>query len=782
MDYRKNENELKLLNGQWKLYYCKDLDFANTNFNGTEESVKNMQNISAQVPGNFELDFSRAGLLPSDLFYGMNILKVREFEDLHLIYVTSFKKTYPLETLVFEGVDTFADIYLNGRKILSTDNMLIEHEVDLLEEKDENELVVHIRPTIIEAKKFPQNDYTRFQTFCDDSAYVRKAPHMFGWDIMPRAISGGIWKDVYIKPKRDYEIDDVYFYTENINDKDAVISGSFSCNADVEYEVKGVCKESQFFTVGKVENGKANCKIKVQNAKLWYPRNYGEPNLYDIKITVKKAGQVLDEYEFCFGIRTVCLDRTSRVDENGGKFCFYVNGQKIYILGTNWTPLDPFHSRDKERLQKTFDLVLECNCNALRCWGGNVYESNRFFELCDENGILVWQDFAMACGLYPQDELLFSQMRKEVRAVVKRLRNHPSILLWAGDNECDINIKFLCDKNPNEVNLITRKVIPEILQEVDPNRYFLPSSPYLDDVAYEAEEYSPSEDHTWGCRDYYKGDYYANTKCCFASEMGFAGMPSVKSLKKFISPEQLWPWKDDKGFEGFDPTGKDFIQSLPKDKAKDEWLIHSTALETTHSVYAYQIPLVAHSARYIFGDENDTLESFSLKSQCVQAEAYKFNIERYRLSKWNKTGLMWWNIIEGWPSISNPVVDYYFEKKRSFEYVKRAQRPLHVAFCEAENEWHAIVICNDMQVDKKVRVVVTELLTNQTIFDNEILAIANENTKIGKVPFKQTFSFYKIEFSFDENTYLSHYVNDLRGVDIDVYMECMEKVGLGKHF
>ncbi len=767
-----------LLNGEWKLYYCKDSDFDKVGFSGTEESAKGLQNIPAQVPGNFELDFSRAGLLPEDLFFGMNILKIREYEDLHLIYVTSFKKAYDREILTFDGIDTFAEIYVNGKKVLSTDNMLIEHEVELFGEKEENELVVHIRPTVIEAKKFPKNDYTMFQDYCEDNAYVRKAPHSFGWDIMPRAISGGIWKDVYLREKKICEIKDVYFYTESIEGTTATVRASFSFDGEGEYKIKGVCKDSAFVQTGEVENGRVNCRIKIENARLWQPRNYGEPNLYDIQIRVKRIGQVCDEYEFRFGVRTVALDRTSVVDENGGGFCFFVNGQRIFVMGTNWTPLDPFHSRDKERLERTFSLVMECNCNAVRCWGGNVYESDRFFELCDENGILVWQDFAFACAFYPQDELLFKQVRKEIRAVAKRLRNHPSIALWAGDNECDLNIKYHCGKDPNKVNLLTRKVIPETLKEVDPARYFLPSSPYLDEVAYATEPYSPSEDHTWGDRSYYKGDYYSNTRCCFASEMGFAGMPNAESVKKFISQEQLWHWKDDKGFEGFDPTGKDFIQSLPKEKAKDEWLIHSTAMRTTHSCYAYQIPLVAYSARLLFGDEGDTLEQFVLKSQCTQAEAYKYNIERYRLAKWNKTGLIWWNIIEGWPSISNPVVDYYFEKKRSFEYVKRAQRPLHVAFCESENGRHKIVVCNDMQEEKSVNVTVTEALTGEKVFEGATLARANGNTVVGSVPSKESYAFYKIEFAVDGQTYLSHYVNDLRGSDIALYVKCAKEVGL----
>ena len=377
--------------------------------------------------------------------------------------------------------------------------------------------------------------------------------------------------------------------------------------------------------------------------------------------------------------------------------------------------------------------------------------------------------------LWLADEIFFNELKNEIECVVKRLRNHPSILLWAGDNECDINIKYLCDKNPNEVNKATRVIIPETLKTVDPFRIYMPSSPYIDETAYESE-LPLSEDHTWGDRSYFKGSYYANTKCCFASEMGFAGMPSEKSLKKFISPSQLWPWKDEKGFDGFDPTGKDFLPSLAKDKAKDEWLLHSTAMETKHSVYAYQIPLVAYSARYVFGDKNDTLKTFILKSQFVQAEAYKFNIERYRLAKWYKTGLMWWNIIDGWPQISHPPVDYFFNKKPSFETIKRSQKPLIVAIDEPQCGYHNIVICSDLQSDSDVKIKITELVSDKTVFVGKFNAKANENTIIGKLPFNSTLAFYKIEFVLKHRKHVSHYVNDLPSCDFETYRKYIKKV------
>ena len=776
----KNNQKRFSLNGKWKLYYCKEDAIKEVAFNGTEKSLAMLCKIYASVPGNFELDFIKNGILPKNIFFGSNVLKLREYEDVHLFYVRRFKKKFDSEYLVFDGIDTFADVYLNGKRILSADNMLIEHGVLLSDEKEENELVVHIKPTVIEAKKFPKHDYVRMQHYCEYSAYVRKAPHSFGWDIMPRAISGGLWKDVYLEENRPFNITDVYCYTEKIENNVATLRCSFAVNNidhDVNYVVKGNCKKSNFTVSGKTENMKAERKIEVPSPELWWPRDYGKQNLYKITIRAFSDNVSPALYEFNFGIRTAKLERTSVIENGNGKFCFFINGKKIFIRGTNWTPLDVFHSRDAKRLKKAFSLLLKINCNGVRCWGGNVYESDKFFDLCDKHGIVVWQDFAMACGLYPQDEIFFNELRTEIESVAKRLRNHPSVLLWAGDNECDINIKYLCDKNPNEVNKATRVIIPETLKKVDPARIYMPSSPYIDERAF-MTELPLSEDHTWGDRSYFKGTYYANTKCCFASEMGFAGMPSKKSLKKFISPSQLWPWKDEKGFEGFDPTGKDFLPSLAKDKAKDEWLLHSTAMETKHSVYAYQIPLVAYSARHVFGDENDTLKTFILKSQFVQAEAYKFNIERYRLAKWYKTGLMWWNLIDGWPQISHPPVDYFFNKKPSFKAIRRAQKPLTVAIDEPADGYHNVVICNDLQTDVTVKVKITELISGKTEFIGKFDAKANENTIIGKLPFKNTLAFYKIEFVLKHRKNITHYVNDILDCPFDKYLQLIGKVGI----
>jgi beta-mannosidase len=363
-----------------------------------------------------------------------------------------------------------------------------------------------------------------------------------------------------------------------------------------------------------------------------------------------KNGVEIDSAQFRHGVRTVELERTSITGPKGeGEFCFRVNGEKIFIKGSNHVPADAYHSRDVERIPRIIDLAVECGCNMLRCWGGNVYENDLFYDLCDEKGLLIWQDFGMGCAVYPQDEEFQRALAHEAGIVVRRLRGHACIALWAGDNECDLVPSWFGDTsyNPN-TNLLTRVVLPRVLQAEDPKRAFLPSSPYMDEVAFRAGQTFLPEEHLWGPRDYFRSDYYKNSLCHFASEIGYHGCPSPDSIRKFISPENLWP----------------------NDNA--EWLLHSTCAVPELGVGEGRITLMNNQIREMFGTVPDNLEDYAFASQCVQAEAKKFFIELFRTQKWRRTGILWWNLIDGWPQFSDAVVDYYFGKKLAFDYIKRA--------------------------------------------------------------------------------------------------------------
>lgn len=755
----------KKLDKNWELFiaenfYCRD--FADNITEKSELVRRGIKSIPATVPGNFELDMQRAGLI-DDPFFGENPLKIQELENRHLWYALSFDfsaDSTDRTFLEFEGIDTFADIYLNGSLLGSTDNMMLAYEFNVQNlKKHDNELLVHIKPTVIEARKFDYElDVVAHNYYNIGSLAVRKAAHSFGWDICPRFISGGIWRDCFIGVKKKEYIEDIFLTTVEISENKAVIAYKYSTVLDgdfsTEYSLKidGVCGEHGFSVcLDKLWNNNGMSEFTVENPALWWVRDLGEQNLYKVTATLCHGDEIVDTLEYDYGIRTIKIDKTETTDRFGnGEFCFYVNGERVYIRGTNWVPLDAFHSRDSERLGKALEMLLDVNCNAVRCWGGNVYETHKFFDFCDKHGILVWQDFAMACATYPQNSEFLARIGEEVEKTVKDLRRHTSIALWAGDNECDAAAAVWrgTRKDPNK-NKVTREIIPEILERCDPFREYLPSSPYY---AVNGNELLP-EDHLWGPRDYFKGDYYTDAVAHFASEIGYHGCPSPESLKKFISKENLWPWYDN-----------------------NEWLIHSTVMELGESINSYRNPLMANQIKVLFGEEPQDLETFSLASQLSQAEAMKFFVENFRSQKWRRTGVIWWNLVDCWPQISDAVVDYYYDKKIAYEFIKRSQEPLAIIMREPKDGFLTLVASNEFSEEKQVKFKVTDIEDNTLLFEDCVKVAANGNTPLRKIAFNSSEThFYLFEWEYDGRKYKNHYVSGKAPYDFKTYLSRLKE-------
>lgn len=764
-------NIQKRLDGEWKLYLAENkncVDFANGISTEKELISYGFEKIPAVVPGNFELDLLRAGKI-EDPFFGINPILLQSLENRHLWYVLSFSFDGKADNsfLCFEGIDTFADIFLNGLKIGSSDNMLISHEFAAMGLKaDENELLVHLKPTCIEARKFDFDlDVTTHIEYNAASLGVRKAAHMFGWDIMPRFVSAGLWRSVYIAERKKDYIADIYLNTDMLADNKAYISGCFNLQLSGDYtrdyslDITGVCEDNSFnFRLDKLWHNRGNIDFEINAPKLWWPRDMGKPYLYRVNAELKYCGKTVDTYEFNFGIRTVKLDRSE--NENGKKnFCFFVNGTLVFIRGTNWVPMDAFHSRDAERYDKALELLKESNCNAVRCWGGNVYEDHAFFDFCDKNGILVWQDFAMACATYPQSDAFAEKIENEVGQVVKKLRCHPSIVLWSGDNECDLAAMFWRrhKRNPNH-NRLTREVIPKVLRRFDPWREYLPGSPYVDEGAFQrSDENVLSENHLWGPRDNYKGDYYAKSSAVFISETGYHGCPEEDTLKEFIPEDALWPIND------------------------KEWLAHSSSMELSqkNNPYYYRNGLMSKQIECLFGAVPDTLEAFVTASQISQAEAVKFFIERMRNAKWERTGVIWWNLIDGWPQISDAAVDYYYRKKRAFSYIKRSQQPLCLMFREPENDKIMLVGANEFLTDHAVSYTVTDIDTQAAVCCGETVLSANSVTEIAEIPYAENEQhFYLITWFGESGKGLNHYLCGKMPFDLKKYLLWLESSGL----
>ncbi len=754
---------------KWQMSFAKDAEISEKTPAGAAEMLKSSYPVyEARIPGNFEIDLQRNGII-DDPFLGLNVLKVHEYEDCHVWYFTSFAIEAPAggdSFLVFEGLDTFADIYLNGQRLVSTDNMLIEHRIPVNGKlKSTNELLVHIKPACIEAKKY---DYTASNfalNYNYESLFVRKAPHMYGWDIMPRIVSAGIWRDVYIENLAYERIEECYLQTVSAEGEngDAKLSAFFkitmgSClYTDYELTIEGCCRDRSFKVRRKLHFCAGSFSFTAGNVKLWWPKGRGEPNLYSVTVSLMKGGQSISSREFNFGIRTVKLERTGVIDGFGnGEFYFIVNGEKVFIKGSNWVPADALHSRDRERIPKIMEYVGDIGCNMLRCWGGNVYEDNLFYDLCDASGIMVWQDFAMACAVYPHSEEFQSRLKAEAESVVKRLRQHPCIVLWAGDNECDAAHSWRSASSDPNTNILTRRILPDAIMMHDSNRPFLPSSPYMDEEAFKKGGEYTLENHLWGPRDYYKSRYYTQALCRFASEMGYHGCPGPDSVKKFISPDKLWPYNEN-----------------------DEWMLHATAPKLDEDgQYNYRIGLMANQIKEMFGFIPDNLDDFALASQISQAEAFKFFIELFRSQKWKKTGIIWWNLIDGWPQFSDAVMDYYFGKKLAYEYIKRAQQPFCILVKEPENWANEVVASNDTREPLEVEYSIADADSGAIVLEGQATVKADSVARLGEIPFSHSDrKFYLIHWKSGLGSGKSHYLSGMPTFDFNKYQNWMKKAG-----
>ena len=708
------------LNGTWKLYYCPEGSHPIASVSELNDS--GIPSVPCTVPGNVELDLSAAGILPKDLFMGENILQAEKYETYEWWYETAF--TAPAKpdtdhkmTLHFGAVDCYAEYYLNGEKIGESDNMFIAQDfdvTDILHYGQTNTLHVHLGSAVIRSTSEPIEPNVAAFTWHVTTASInaRKAPHSYGWDIMPRAVSAGIWRDVELRCEKKYDFRYLYFNLDAIEET-AKIRMVFDASlrpehvfAPLTYVIKGRCGDSTFEHTCRYKGGGAGrIHFEVKGLKLWWPKHYGEPNLYDITVEAfdDKGEKVLSR-QVRRGFRTLKLERSDIIKE-GGCFRFIVNDVPIMTVGSNWVPMDAYHSRDRQRYQRALELADDIGCNILRCWGGNVYEDHPFFEFCDEHGILIWQDFSMACHYYPQTHEFAKRIEKEAEWAVSELRDHPSLAIWSGDNEID-DMTTRMGSDPS-FNYITREILPRVIQRLDPFRPYLASSPYVSPEGFAlGREYWP-ENHLWGQRDCHKSDFYVNSKAYFVSETGYHGCPAKSSIEKFIEPEYVWPYFDNR-----------------------QWNLHSTDQTNDPG----RVMLMHKQVRQLFGDAPADMDDYILTSQISQAEAMKFFIERVRAKMSYMGGVIWWNLIDGWPQMSDAVVDYYYEKKLAYNYIKRSSRDFIIMLDEMAAWGHDVLCANSSLKTIEGICTITDLDSREIVFEKEFTAAPNANTNLGRIP------------------------------------------------
>ncbi len=747
------------------------------------------ETIPSTVPGNVELDLLKAGRIePPEL--GSNVYLLRPWEGFQWRYSRSFPtpdhKDGDRIYLQFDGVDCYADIWVNGSLAGSPENMLIEHRYDVTEllapAGGSNTVEVYLRSSVLEGRRqVPPTISLNFPQ--PESTWQRRAPHTYGWDIMPRLVSAGLWRDVRLEVRRPVHVEDAFWYVERIDfdqHNRASVYLDYSISLPTQYQDGRVRAEYALSRGGVVRTAGSRIlaahagriRMTLEEAELWWPRGYGEPALYDgtLRLVDTVTGEVLDSRTCRVGIRTVALDRTDiNTPEEPGRFVFLVNGVPIFARGSNWTPMDALHSRDPQHLEDAFRIVTDLNCNMLRCWGGNVYEDHPFYDLCDREGILVWQDFSMGCTLYPQDAAFQQVLGEEIRSVVRKLRNHPSIALWSGNNEDDLVVTWTLKSfrlDPNR-DVVSRVTIPAALFETDPTRPYLPSSPYYGPEVYArggGEELLP-ENHLWGPRGYYKDAFYTGATCLFASEMGYHGMPNRESLEKMFPPESVYPWTD-----------------AATRHWNEDWLTKSVRVYREEGYTPDRNNLMINQVHQLFGTVPTDLDTFIFASQTVQAEAMKYFVERFRGYKFApRTGLLWWNIRDGWPLISDAVVDWYNSPKQAFWFIRNVQHDVCVLVNDDDGAGLPLTAVNDTRRPCDGRVSVSDVSSGKTLFKGKYHVDANGRTVITHLTVPKGQGMLLIRYTGEDGASLgNHYLYGAPPFALEDYRGWLDKTGLYK--
>lgn len=622
---------------------------------------------NATVPGCVHTDLL-ANKIIDDPFYRDNEKKQQWIDKKDWEYRTTFKVTaqtlaHENVELVFAGLDTYASVYLNEQLVLKADNMFRTWRVNVKPtlKTGENTLRIVFRSPVNEI--LPVMAKLNYQLPAPNdqgektSPYTRKAPYQYGWDWGPRFVTSGIWRPVSLESWDHARVSDLQVIVKKISPELAELTA----NVEVEASAAGTATIELGNLTNKVVAGKQQIKLEpgtnrvifnftVSKPKLWWPNGLGAQPLYNFRARSLVNGQVTGERLTRTGLRT--LELRQQRDEAGQSFTFVINGIPVFAKGGNWIPADSFPTRiTKDKYRFLLQSVRDSNMNMLRVWGGGIYEADDFYELCDEMGILVWQDFMFACSMYPATQEFLDNVRAEAIDNVKRLRNHPSIVLWAGNNEVETAWRNWGWRQNLPASLwddyqkIFHGVLQEVTAQFDPSRTYWPSSPHggLDD---DPESLRSGDVHFWQVwhaaqpfSDYEK----QNPR--FMSEYGFQSFPNIETVKSYTVASD-------------------------RDIESPIMLAHQRHPRGNQLVREYMLRDYAQPKDF---------ESFLYVSQVLQAEGIRTGAEHLRRIMPHNMGSLYWQINDCWPVASWSSIDYYGRWKALQYYARRFYNDLLIS-------------------------------------------------------------------------------------------------------
>ena len=636
-----------------------------TNLNGIWHMEGGNFSCDGTIPGSV-YSFLMANGLMQDPHYRDRDWEYCKLLENEFTFTRSFtykKMTDAPVLLCCEGLDTLCDLYLNGIHVAYTDNMHRSYEFDVtsLLTDGENRLKLLFHSPNLYVKEKQREEYVACaNSEClDGYSHLRKALCMMGWDWGPRLPDAGIWKDIYLLEMNSDRLADVHILQEHNK-------GEVYLTAQVTSERgSGEIQVTLADPSGVQIDLPVNRRVHIEAPKLWWPHGFGEQNLYTVKTRLLENGTVVDEKALRIGLREMKLVREK--DKYGESFCHEVNGVRIFAMGADYIPEDNVLARiTPERTRKLLEKCVMCNFNAIRVWGGGFYPHDYFFDICDELGLLVFEDMMFACMMIPTDPAMHENMAQEVRQNLIRMRHHACIAVISGNNEIEEEIVPEPQFRASYLRVF-EDIFPDIMQEICPYIPYVPSSPSTCGHFIDPQNENYGDSHYW--RVWHAGEPFAGYRdhyFRYLSEFGFESFPSEKTMNAVTAPED-----------------RNIFSRVME--------LHQRCRGGNRTILRYL------ADTFLYPTEFGTL---LFASQLLQAEAIRYAAEHLRRHRGRCMGVMYWQLNDIWPVASWASIDYYGRFKALQYVAKRFYAPVMISCHEiGETTTRPYVICEPELMD-----------------------------------------------------------------------------------
>ncbi len=632
----------------------------------------------AEVPGTIHTDLMNNHLIPNPNF-DIGEQQVQWIAEKDWEYVCEFEYAKVENTthyeITFQGLDTYAKVYLNGNLILKSDNMFLRYIVDVKKylRKGTNTLKIVFESAVnrgkLEAKKLP------YSLPGDEKIFTRKAQYQYGWDWGPRLVTCGIYKALGMYTWKGTKIKSLHHQIKSITDTLAEVYMILETESDTIQKQKFHLSLSSMINHVIIDSSitmkkgfnRDSILIKISNPPLWNCNLQGKANLFHCLFQTVENNHQVEMINTTFGLRTIELVKDK--DSIGESFYFKINGHPTFMKGANFIPPDNFMAKQRHSYYDIIQKAKDANINMLRVWGGGLYLDDEFYDLCDQNGILIWQDFMFACAMYPGDTMFLNNVKQEAEQQIKRLRHHPCLALWCGNNEVDEGwhnwgwqkqynySKADSAKIWNDYQKLFHKILPDAVKTYDAKTAYVSSSPMIGWG--KKESLLRGDSHYWGV---WWGmepfDVYEKKVGRFMSEYGFQGMPSYFTFKHYGDSLNL---------------NSAYIKAHQK---------HPTGYQTiqTYMNRDYNIP--KDFFKYVY------------TSQLLQRDGMQIAIEAHRRNKPSCMGTLYWQWNDCWPVSSWSAIDYDHHPKALYYATKK----LYANFCISvtqEKQGYQIYVISD---------------------------------------------------------------------------------------